>query len=113
MKKKNLALYLLLFFVSIKIYSQEIPKEKLESKRLMNLYTKLEGTYQLQIIDSREGPTLPLTYMDSVEIKRQQNTTVYLWLKKNVRVMVPSYSVINKQGFSPLERVKYISSSEK
>jgi len=78
----------------------------------MGLSTQLEGTYQVQIINSREKPTIPLTIMDSIQLKRQQNETIYFWLKNNTRVMVPSYSVINKQGFSPLERVKYIASTE-
>jgi len=78
----------------------------------MSLSTQLEGTYQVQIINSREKPTIPLTIMDSIQLKRQQNETVYFWLKSNTRVMIPSYSVINKQGFSPLERVKYIASTK-
>jgi hypothetical protein len=78
----------------------------------MALSTQLEGTYQVQIVNSREKPTIPLTIMDSIQIKRQQNETIYFWLKKNVRVMVPPYSVINKQGFSPLERVKYLASTK-
>jgi len=113
MKYIYIVFFVLITFSSYKSYAQDIPKEKLESKRLMTLYNKLEGTYQLQIIDSREKPTLPLTIMDSIETKRQQNTTIYFWLKTNVRVMVPAYSVINKQGFTPLESIKYISSSEK
>ncbi|MEO8762289.1 MAG: hypothetical protein ABI448_15445 [Bacteroidia bacterium] len=112
MKRKYLLLCAVVFFSISKNYSQEMPKKKVESQRLMNLYNKLEGTYQIQIINSREEPAIPLTIMDSIEIKRQQITTVYFWLKSNVRVMVPAYSVINKQGFSPLERVKYLSSTD-
>jgi hypothetical protein len=93
-------------------YAQEIPKEKLETKRLMNLFTQLEGSYQIQIIDSREGPVIPLTIMDSIQIKRKQNETTFFWLKKNVRIKILPYNIINKQGFSPLERVKHISSVE-
>ncbi len=112
MKKQYLLFCSIMFLCLPKNYAQDMPKEKVETKRLTNLLNQLEGTYQVQIIDSREKLTFPLTMLDSVQIKRQQNQTTYIWLKSNVRVMVPAYSVINKQGFSPLERVKYISSSE-
>ncbi|MEO8760449.1 MAG: hypothetical protein ABI448_06130 [Bacteroidia bacterium] len=110
---KLFSLFIFSCFLSLhQLHAQEMPKEKVESQRLMNLYNKLEGTYQIQIINSREEPAIPLTIMDSIEIKRQQNTTVYFWLKSNVRVMIPAYSLINKQDFSLLERVKYVSSNE-
>ena len=101
------------FTLSVQIvFAQKTSKQ--ETERLTNLYNQLDGTYQLQIIDSREKPTLRLTYMDSIVAKRKQTETIYFQLKHNMRIMVPPYSVINdKKTFKPLQRVAHISASDK
>jgi hypothetical protein len=81
---------------------------KVESKRLMTLFNKLEGTYQVQVLNSRDKTEIPLYIMDSIETKRKQTEVVYFPLKNNVRVMVLPFSAINKKGFVPLERVANI-----
>lgn len=83
-------------------------ESKVESKRLMTLFNKLEGTYQVQVLNSRDKTEIPLYIMDSIEIKRKQNEVVYFPIKNNVRVMVLPYNVINKKGFVPVERVANI-----
>lgn len=83
---------------------------KKETQRLMDLLAKNEGTYQVQIIDSRELPTIPLTLMDSIEAKRDEQEIKYVWLKSNVRVKILSKKEISNPSFQPLERVKYFSS---
>ncbi|MGZ3901993.1 MAG: hypothetical protein ACXVDC_16825 [Bacteroidia bacterium] len=80
----------------------------MESKRLMTLFNKLEGTYQVQVLNSRDKTEIPLYIMDSIEVKRHVSDVVYFPLKNNVRVMVLPYNVINKKGFVPLERVTNI-----
>ena len=81
-----------------------------ESNRLMTLYKKLEGTYQVQVIDSREKVAFPLTILDSIAVKRQFNETTYIWLKSNIRVMILPNTTINKKGFVPLAQTAYFSS---
>lgn len=81
-----------------------------ETTRLVQLSQKLEGTYQVQVIDSREKVAFPLAMLDSIQAKRRTDKTVYLWLKNNIRISVPSYSEINKKGFVSLPRTAYYSS---
>lgn len=81
-----------------------------ESNRLMTLYKKLEGTYQVQVIESREKIAFPLAALDTIEAKRQLNEITYFWLKDNVRVMILPNTTINKKGFVPLTQTAYISS---
>jgi len=108
MKKLKIIFGALALTLSISVSAQL--DAKIESKRLMTLNQKLEGTFQIQVIDSREKVAFPLSALDSIENKRQQNQTIYFWLKNNIRVMVPPYTTINKKGFVPLERTKYFSS---
>lgn len=104
-------LFLLVFsFLYFSGFTQS--EAKSETKRLMDLLTKNEGTYQVQIIDSRELPTIPLSLMDSVTVKRHATETKYVWLKNNVRVKILPVTEINTTNFKSLERVKYITSSE-
>ena len=84
---------------------------KVETQRLMTLLTKLEGTYQVQIIDSRELPAIPLSLMDTIIAKRDQNSVKYVWLSEKVRVKILPVSEISQPTFQPLERVVYKSAS--
>lgn len=81
-----------------------------ETRRLTALSSQLEGTYQVQVIDSREKVAFPLVMLDSIRAKRQADKTVYLWLKHNIRISVPPYKEIQKKNFVPLARIAYYSS---
>ena len=85
---------------------------KIETNRLMNLLNKNEGTYQVQIIDSRELAAIPLSLMDTIEAKRDQNNITYTWLKNNIRVKILPTAIISQPAFQALPRVINISSSE-
>lgn len=95
--------------MTFKVSSQN--EAKLESKRLMTLCNKLEGTYQVQVINSRDKTEIPLWIMDSIQSKRHQSEVVYFPLKNNVRVMVLPFNVINKKGFVPLPRTANVYSA--
>ena len=85
---------------------------KAETKRLMDLLSKLEGTYQIQVIDSREQPTIPLTLMEIIELNRHTTEVKYIWLKSNMRVKILSKNEINTSSFIGIPRVISISASD-
>ena len=85
---------------------------KAETKRLMDLLSKLEGTYQIQVIDSREQPTIPLTLMEIIELNRHTTEVKYIWLKSNMRVKILSKNEINTSSFIGIPRVINISASD-
>ena len=108
MKKVFYLFYIVCFFAT-NAKAQTDPK--IETQRLMTLLTKLEGTYQVQIIDSRELPTIPLSLMDTIIAKRDQNTVKFVWLSEKVRVKILPVSEITQPSFQPLERVVYKTAS--
>lgn len=105
MKLKMFAAVLALFIVSSLNAQNNALDAKNESKRLMTLLNKLEGTYQFQVLNSRDKTEIPLYLMDTIEAKRSQTDVVYLPYKNNVRIMILPYSVINKKGFVPVQRI--------
>jgi hypothetical protein len=85
---------------------------KNETERLVVLNEKMQGTFQIQIIDSREKPAFPLSSLDEINSKRAEDKDSYIWLKSNIRILILSKKEISKKDFQPIERVKYITSSE-
>lgn len=90
----------------------QIVARKAETNRLMDLLVKLEGTYQIQVVDSREQPTIPLILMETIEAKRHQTDVKYIWLKENMRVKILSKNEISSSSFVGLPRVTNISASD-
>lgn len=110
--KLSLAAFAFCFVLSGKAQNAGALETKTESKRLTTLFNKLEGTYQFQVMDSRDKTEIPLYLMDTIEAKRKQSEVVYFPYKNNVRVMVLPYNVINKKGFTPIPRIANISSTK-
>ena len=107
---KTIILLITVCFATINAAAQA--DAKIETNRLMNLLQKLEGTYQVQIIDSRELPAIPLALMDTIIAKRDENTVKYVWLKNNVRVKILPTKEINAQLFQGVTRVAYVTATE-
>lgn len=79
------------------------------TNRMVNLLNKLEGTYQLQIIDSRELPSISLDLLDKIQAKRHQTDTICLAIKPNFKVMILPYVTIEKKDFTAIKRIAYVS----
>lgn len=93
-------LIILSFFLFTKAIGQNA--EKKETERLTTLFHKLEGTFQVQVVNSRAKPEIPLWVADSVQVKRHQTQIIYLKLKPHIRVMILPFSVINQPNFKPV-----------
>ncbi|MBI3510675.1 MAG: hypothetical protein HY064_08425 [Bacteroidetes bacterium] len=100
----------LLFFMHTSHAQTAADSARAESKRLMALYQQLQGTYQVQVINSRDKVEIPLQYMDNIVSMRQQNEVTYFYYpnKKNVRIMILPYSEIQSKDFVPVQQVAYI-----
>jgi len=94
-------------FINFGFAQQDLSKEKAE--QLNSLGKKIEGTYQVQIINSREMASIPLQLMQTIEDTRDQTDTTYYWLKSNIRVMILPKSVIERPNFQKIEQTIHTS----
>ncbi len=49
---------------------------------------KQGGTYQIQIIDSREKPAINISLIDQIDAVRKENDVAYISVKDNIRIKV-------------------------
>lgn len=96
-------------FIVISAFRQS-SDPKVETARLMDLSKKLEGTYQLQIINSREAGEIPLSYMDTIVAKRLPIDTAYFIYpdKPQLRLMILPQSIIDQDNFIRLVRIVHV-----
>src|SRR5665213_427618 len=97
-RKITIPFILLLFVIPARTQSND---PTAENARLLALCKKLEGTYQLQIINSREAGETPLQYMDTIVAKRSAMDTVYFYYpnKPELRLMILPQSVIENNNY--------------
>lgn len=88
--------------------AQETSKQEKETLRLKQLAKELEGTYQIQVINSRENPSLSFSFLDEIVAKRHKSDTIYFWPKRDVRIMILPESVIKVSDFKPLTTLTHI-----
>lgn len=67
-----------------------------------------EGTWQIEVVNSRNQPFIPGNINEIVAEKRHTSETVYVQLGTEVRLKILSLSEINKPLFIPLEKIKFI-----
>jgi len=101
----------LFFLFSINGFSQEgLSKE--DVTKYIKMTNDAEGTYQIQLIDTRVKPTTQLSIINSIENKREDDKVAYFYVNSFTRVKILSKKEVNSADFKPLERYKYISSNE-
>ncbi len=67
-----------------------------------------EGSWQIQVINSRNQPFIPGNINELVAEKRHASETVYVQLGTEVRLKILSLSEINRPQFIPLEKIKFV-----
>jgi len=76
------------------------------------MLNKAEGTYQIQMVDTRSLPSIPISLIKTIEEKRDETKLVYFFYKKNIRIKIlPKKTILNKE-FIPIDRIKHISSKD-
>lgn len=99
------------FIISLTSYCQEgLTKE--EVKKYTEMTSELEGTYQIQMIDTRSLPAIPLELIKTIEKKRKDSETVYFFYKNNIRIKVLSYQEMQHKKITKDEKIVYISSND-
>lgn len=111
---KNLFKSFLLFGIigsSTISYSQS-SLTKDEAAEYIERFNTAEGTYQIQVIDTRELPAIPVSFIDDIEKARDENEVRFISLKENIRVKILPTVEINSENFKPLDRIVFINSSD-
>lgn len=107
---KNLLFYICIL-ISVSSYCQEgLTKE--EVKKYTKMTSELEGTYQIQMINTRSLPAIPLNLIKTIEEKRQDIETTYFFYKSNIRIKVLSRQDIQSKKLTTDEKIVYLSSND-
>ena len=69
---------------------------------------KAEGTYTVQMINTRDLPLLPYNIDQIVEENRDAEKVVYKSLSKYVRIKILPKSEITKKDFVPVKSLEYV-----
>ena len=77
-----------------------------ESTTTQNFST--EGTWQVQVVNSRSQPFIPGNIQEVVAENRHATETVYVQLGTEVRLMILPLAEISKPEFMPLEKIAHI-----
>lgn len=104
-----------LFFMALTINAQTNKQDKItpERKQQISMLNKqFEGTYQIQMVDSRKQPAVPYDLIERVNAVRKQNEETFFYLDKNVRVRVLPKSVIERPGFVGVDKIAHVSSKD-
>ena len=110
----KLSLFSLTFFVvflpTFLIGQNNLTDEEVTA--YIDMFNNAAGTYQIQIIDSREMPSIQLSIIDEIDAVRKENDITYISVKNNIRIKVLPFFVINALDFVGVERIVYLRSSE-
>ena len=71
--------------------------------------TSIDGTYQIQVINSRNKPYIPYNLNQLVLENRDATVVKYVTIGSEVRIKVLPLSEINKPDFKPLPKIAYVS----
>jgi hypothetical protein len=109
--KKTLLLSLIFFTCVFNGYSQEgLSSEKVEEYTQLSF--NLEGTYQIQMIDTRSTPAITLDLFPQIEERRDTKEIVYLNISPKMRIKILPDTIINAPNFIGIERIAYINSTD-
>ncbi|MBW8049528.1 MAG: hypothetical protein FVQ77_04165 [Cytophagales bacterium] len=91
-------------------FAQVSNEKKTVVKQSVNQLSKeLEGTWQIQVINSRKMPAIPIQVVETIEQRRLDNDTSYYYLDPDIRIMILPRKVISNKNFQKLEKITYIS----
>ncbi len=109
--KKLLGLIILCAFIGHGTQAQSHLSED-EVKSLVQLKSDLEGTYQIQMIDTRTLPSVELTMFKTIAELRDSEEVVYHRVSDRMRIKILPYKEIEKADFVPLDYYTFITSNE-
>ncbi len=105
MKRASIILILFICIQTKFVFSQQnLPNGNQVNMAIQNI----EGTYQIQVINTRDQPCIPANLNQLVIDNRHATDIVYLNLGSSVRLKIIPISEITKADFKPLEKIVHI-----
>lgn len=101
--KKTITLFFLF------IFGIAFAKAQTVSDTVKNHCYTIDGTYQIQLINSRSQPLIPANLNKIILDNRDATEIKYVKLGTEVRIKILPLSEINKPDFQPLARIGYVS----
>lgn len=92
--------------------NQELHNDKRDEakmKKLREKWDEAQGTFQIQIVNSRKNPQVDVAIIDNILKVRKKEEIIYIPLMEDVRIMVLPLSKIQSSDFKKIELYKYVS----
>ena len=104
-------LLVMILFSTASVFAQVSDKDnvKSEEQKISQLSKELEGTWQIQVINSRNMPAIPIQVVETIEQRRLDNDTSYYYLDPDIRIMILPRKVILNKNFNKIEKITHIS----
>lgn len=104
-------LLVMILFSTASVFAQVSDKDnvKSEEQKISQLSKELEGTWQIQVINSRKMPAIPIQVVETIEQRRLDNDTSYYYLYPDIRIMILPRKVILNKNFNKIEKITHIS----
>ena len=96
-----------LFFIGKNVHSQTINPEGYSNPGTQTT-DSYDGTWQIQVVNSRNQPYIPGNINEIVKENRKKSEVVYIKLDDYIRIKILSEDEISSAGFRPLEKVVHI-----
>lgn len=84
-------------------------RDEIKMKQLRTKWDDAQGTFQIQIVNSRKNPQVDVSVIEDIIKSRKKDEIVYLPLMEEVRIMILPYSQIQSSEFKKIELYKYVS----
>ena len=100
---KKIISFCLLFLLFIGITKAQTATDNTKKQ-----VSSIDGTYQIQVVNSRNKPYIPSNLNQLVLDNRDATQVKYVTLGSEVRLKVLPLSEINKPDFKPLEKIAHV-----
>ncbi len=103
MRMKKIITLCVLFLLSIGITIAQT-----DNRIVQKSEPAVEGTYQIQVVNSRDQPYIPTNLKQLVLENRDAKDVKYVTLGTEVRLMILPLSEITKPDFKPIKMIAHV-----
>jgi hypothetical protein len=102
MKKSTLLCLVFFMLTCICSFAQSSERTSVANKNT------IEGTYQIQVINTRDNPFIPGNLEELVLKNRDADKRIFIQLGTQVRLMILPETEIKSKDFKPIQKIDYL-----